>query len=126
MTPICHTSCQSQDAAVAVPKEGKPSVHRAWMLAVLLACGAATTTAHADEDIDRENLARIAHEISRVKLMVAEAAKASDQGHQPQRIKFRYDWLVQDLQMLHDGVTTHVDAPRQPRPVAPLRGDYRQ
>ena len=43
-----------------------------------------------------------------------------------QRVKFRYDWLQNDLEMLREGIKRHVDSARQPRPVPPLRGDYRQ
>lgn len=107
----------------ASPPSSSRPVHRAWLLALLLSSAAALTPAHADDDSERENLARIAHEIARVQAMVADAAQTAPTG---QRVKFRYDWLIQDLQMLRDGVVTHVDAPRQPRPVTPLRGDYRQ
>jgi RAQPRD family integrative conjugative element protein len=55
--------------------------------------------------------------------MVKEAADRAPSG---QRVKIRYDWLLHDLQLLRKGVADHVDAPRQPRPVPPLRGDYRQ
>ena len=34
--------------------------------------------------------------------------------------------VQRDLQMLREGVERHADAARQPRPVPPLRGDYRQ
>ncbi len=104
----------------------KPNAHRAWMLAMLIACAAVTPAAQAasgDADTERENLARISSELERIQVMVKEAADRAPSG---QRVKFRYDWLLQDLQMLHEGVNDHVDAPRQPRPVPPLRGDYRQ
>ncbi|HSV46447.1 MAG TPA: RAQPRD family integrative conjugative element protein, partial [Ramlibacter sp.] len=42
------------------------------------------------------------------------------------RVKFRYDWLGKDLDLVLRGVTDHLDAPRQPRPVPPLVGDYRR
>ena len=103
-----------------------PTAHRAWMIAMLIACAAITPAAQAasgDADTERENLARISSEIERVQVMVKEAADRAPSG---QRVKFRYDWLLQDLQMLREGVSDHVDAPRQPRPVPPLRGDYRQ
>jgi RAQPRD family integrative conjugative element protein len=41
-------------------------------------------------------------------------------------VRFRYEWLKRDLQMMRQGIEQHLDAPRQPRPVPPLRGDYRQ
>jgi RAQPRD family integrative conjugative element protein len=122
MPSIRSTSPTAPSAADA--GTAKPQVHRAWMLAVLLAAGlSAAQVARADEDAERENLARIANEVARLEVMVKEASASAPSG---QRVKFRYDWLQRDLQLLREGVEQHVDAPRQPRPVAPLRGDYRQ
>ena len=43
------------------------------------------------------------------------------------RIRFRYDWLRQDLKQIKDGIQSHIDSPRaQPRSFPPLRGDYRR
>ena len=88
------------------------------IVAVLYAAGA-----HADTDAEREALARIAHELQRVQLLVAESAKTADTSA---RIRFRYDWLERDLDLVLRGIADHVDAPRQPRPVPPLSGDYRR
>jgi RAQPRD family integrative conjugative element protein len=115
-------------APVAISTTDTPpsrkGVRKAWMLAVLIAAGlAASAATRADEDAERENLARIANEIARLEMMVKEATTSAPTG---QRVKFRYDWLQRDLQLVREGVEQHVDAPRQPRPVAPLRGDYRQ
>ena len=97
---------------------------RAWLLALLTAAAlAAPSVRAADDESERENLARIAHEIQRLQAMVSAAAHDAPTG---QRVKFRYDWLQNDLEMLREGVERHVDAARQPRPVPPLRGDYRQ
>ena len=42
-------------------------------------------------------------------------------------MRFRYDWLRQDLQRLRLGIQEHINAPRaQPRSFPPLRGDYRR
>lgn len=97
-------------------------------LFALLVMGMLGTTASAwadvtDDELERERLARIAGEIQQVQVMVSEAEKSAPTG---QRVKFRYDWLLRDLELMQQGVVNHVDAPRQPRPVAPLRGDYRQ
>jgi RAQPRD family integrative conjugative element protein len=80
-------------------------------------------TARADADSEREALARIAQELQRLQAQVAQAAKGADTSA---RIKFRYDWLEKDLELVQRGVTDHLDAPRQPRPVPPLAGDYRR
>lgn len=99
-------------------------VRRAWLLALFVAAGLAAQGAQAgDDDSERENLARIANEITRLQAQVSAAAQDAPTG---QRVKFRYDWLQRDLQMLREGVEHHADAARQPRPVPPLRGDYRQ
>jgi RAQPRD family integrative conjugative element protein len=88
-------------------------------LPLLLAVG----TARADADSEREALARIAHELQRLQAEVAQAAKTADSTA---RVTFRYDWLAKDLELVQRGVTDHLDAPRQPRPVPPLTGDYRR
>jgi RAQPRD family integrative conjugative element protein len=41
------------------------------------------------------------------------------------RVRFRFDWLGRDLALVRRGIEDHADAPRQPRPVPALRGDYR-
>lgn len=79
--------------------------------------------ARADADGEREALARIAHELQRLQVQVAEAARGADTSA---RVRFRYDWLEKDLELMQRGVTDHLDAPRQPRPVPPLIGDYRR
>ena len=117
---------QVQAAPHVVQPTEQPKAHRAWLIAMLIACASAAPMAQAasgDTDTERVNLARIDSELERVQVMVKEAADRAPSG---QRVKFRYDWLLQDLQLLRKGVADHVDAPRQPRPVPPLRGDYRQ
>jgi RAQPRD family integrative conjugative element protein len=52
---------------------------------------------------------------------------AESQALPDTRIRFRYDWLRQDLHRIRDGIQDHIDAPRsEPRRFPPLRGDYRQ
>ena len=92
----------------------------AWCMALLAAAGAVHAN---DEDTERERLARIENEIAHVQALVSEAGRNAPAG---QRVNFRYDWLMADLQMVRDAIVQHLDAPRQPRPVPPLRGDYRQ
>jgi RAQPRD family integrative conjugative element protein len=79
--------------------------------------------AHADADSEREKLAVISNELQRLQELVAEASKYADRTARPQ---FRYDYLLADLKLVKDGVDTHSDAPRQPRPIVPLKGDYRR
>lgn len=89
----------------------------------ILATTASAWASVTDDELERERLARIANEIAEVQNMVAQAEQSAPTG---QRVKFRYDWLQRDLDLLRQGITSHMDAPRQPRPVTPLRGDYRQ
>lgn len=95
----------------------------ACLAAVILATTASAWADVADDELEREKLARIAYELENVQALVADAERTAPTG---QRVKFRYDWLLKDLEMLRQGVVTHADASRQPRPVTPLRGDYRQ
>ena len=78
---------------------------------------------HADADSEREKLAVISNEIQRLQELVAEASKYADRTA---RVQFRYDYLLADLKMVKESVDTHADAPRQPRQIAPLKGDYRR
>jgi RAQPRD family integrative conjugative element protein len=78
--------------------------------------------ARADEDAQREALARIAHELSRLEQLTTEAQRQQDVNG---RVRFRFDWLGRDLALVRRGIEDHADAPRQPRPVPVLRGDYR-
>lgn len=97
---------------------------RAWIAAVLMAATAVAGTAHAgDVDSEREALSRISGEIEQVQNMVAQAAQNAPAG---QRVAFRYDWLQRDLDLMRAGIAEHLEAPREPRPVPPLRGDYRE
>lgn len=95
----------------------------ACLAAVMLATTATAWADVTDDELEREKLARIATELQSVQAMVADADRTAPTG---QRVKFRYDWLQRDLELLRQGVATHTDAPRQPRPAPPLRGDYRQ
>jgi RAQPRD family integrative conjugative element protein len=85
----------------------------------------AALPARADDDLEREQLARIANELQNVEAMADQAQRAVQTGQPAAQVRFRYDWLKRDLQMMRQSIEQHVDAPRQPRPVPPLRGDYR-
>ena len=78
----------------------------------------------ADANAEREALARLIHEIEAFTPLIDTAeAQASPDA----RIRFRYDWLRQDLIGIRAGIQQHIDAPRvEPRTFPPLRGDYRQ
>ena len=88
-----------------------------------LAALAGSASVRADEDQERENLARLEHEI---RVLQANVRSAAAQGNTLARVQFRYDWLEQDLELVRRGLADHLDAPRQPRPVPPLKADYRR
>ena len=93
---------------------------------LLCLCALALLTSpavRADEDQERENLARLEHEI---RVLQANVRSAAAQGNTLARVQFRYDWLEQDLELVRRGLADHLDAPRQPRPVPPLKADYRR
>lgn len=90
----------------------------------LLGIAVTANQAVADADGEREALARLAHEIEALAPLVA---KAEAQAEPDARIRFRYEWLRQDLDRVRSGIQAHIDAPRaEPRKVEPLRGDYRR
>jgi len=80
--------------------------------------------AHADADGEREQLARVIHELQAIEPLLR---AAQSQANPDARVRFRYDWLRQDLQRMRLGIQEHINAPRtQPRSFPPLRGDYRR
>ena len=80
--------------------------------------------ARADAAGEREALARVIHELQALEPLLR---AAQSQSNPDARVRFRYDWLRQDLQRLRLGIQEHINAPRtQPRSFPPLRGDYRR
>ena len=78
----------------------------------------------ADADGERAALARIIHELQAIDPLITEAAS---QANPDARVRFKYDWLRQDLDRIRLGIQEHIDAPRsEPRTFPPLRGDYRR
>ena len=100
-------------------------MHARWLAAIVctgLVFG--SSQALSDPDAEREALARLIHEIEALEPIISTAESQSSPNA---RIRFRYDWLRQDLERIRAGIQEHIDAPRnEPRKVPPLRGDYRQ
>ena len=91
------------------------------LVAALLPLG---SLALADADAEREALARLTHEIEALEPLIR---SAESQANPDARVRFRYDWLRQDLARVRLGIQEHIDAPRaEPRTFPPLRGDYRR
>jgi len=79
---------------------------------------------YADEDAEREALTRIVHELRAVESLITQAQSQADNDA---RVRFQYDWLRHDVNLMKDGIQAHIDSPRaQPRSFPPLRGDYRR
>ena len=95
-----------------------------WLPSFLIIGFAITPAAFADADAEREVLAKIIHELNTLESLIK---RAEVNVEQDSRIRFRYDWLRQDLKQIRDGIQSHIDSPRaQPRSFPPLRGDYRR
>ena len=92
--------------------------------ATLLALAIIAPGSVADVDGERAMLARLVHEITLLEPLISSSEAEADPDA---RIHFQYDWLRQDLERVRAGIQAHLNAPRnEPRPVPPLRGDYRQ
>ena len=104
---------------------GKYHMRPPWLVGVaVLAFLFSFSAVLADADAEREALARLMHEIEALTPLIE---TADSQANPDARIRFRYDWLRQDLQRIQAGIQEHIDAPRaEPRTFPPLRGDYRQ
>lgn len=95
-----------------------------WSSTLLILGLSVTPAAFADADAEREALAKITHELNTLEPLINRAEANTDKDS---RIRFRYDWLRQDLKQIRDGIESHIDSPRaQPRAFPPLRGDYRR
>lgn len=95
-----------------------------WAAVAAVVSLLSVASAMADPDAERESLARLIHEIEALAPLVD---TAESQASPDTRIRFRYDWLRQDLERIRAGIQEHIDAPRtEPRTFPPLRGDYRQ
>jgi RAQPRD family integrative conjugative element protein len=95
-----------------------------WLPSFLIIGLVVTPAAFADADAEREALAKVIHELNALDSLIKRAETNAEQNS---RIRFRYDWLRQDLKQIKDGIQSHIDSPRaQPRSFPPLRGDYRR
>jgi len=95
-----------------------------FLIVGLLGAALPVQFAVADADGERAALARIIYELQAIDPLITEAAS---QANPDARVRFRYDWLRQDLDRIRLGIQEHIDAPRsEPRTFPPLRGDYRR
>ena len=103
-------------------RAAKPGRLCAALLAWAL-LSAPTASAWADSDGERAALARLAAEIDALEPLVHEAERQADAAD---RRRFAYDLLQADLKKIKDGIREHLDRPREPKPPAPLAGEYRR
>ena len=97
---------------------------RFWPSTFLILGLCVAPAAFAGADAEREALAKVIHELNALEPLIK---RAEANAEQDSRIRFRYDWLRQDLKQIKDGIQSHIDSPRaQPRTFPPLRGDYRR
>ena len=95
-----------------------------WLPSFLIIGLVVTPAAFANAAAEREALAEVIHELNALESLIK---RAEANAEQDSRIRFRYDWLRQDLKQIKDGIQSHIDSPRaQPRSFPPLRGDYRR
>ena len=100
------------------------SILLAGILAGILAAIIPLHFARADAEGERDALARVIHELQAIEPLLR---LGQAQANPDNRVRFRYDWLRQDLERVRIGVQEHINAPRaEPRNFPPLRGDYRR
>ena len=100
-----------------------PVISRSMALGAGLALAVASAPGRAN-DAEREALARLAHELAALTALIDDAEQRANRAA---RVRFRYDWLRQDLARVRTGILEQVATERaEPRSVAPLKGDYRR
>ncbi|MAT91233.1 MAG: conjugal transfer protein [Halioglobus sp.] len=76
-----------------------------WPSTFLILGLSVAPAAFADVDAEREALAKIIHELNALEPLIKQAeANAVEDA----RIRFRYDWLRQDLKQIKDGIQSHI------------------
>ena len=70
-----------------------------------------TMNAQADIWAEREALAKVVSEINAIEHLVHDASKLSENRS---RVKFNYDALMNDLEIIKTGINTHLSQPIDP------------
>ena len=87
----------------------KPHLRHAKLMVLFGWLSVLGNTALADPDAEREALAHLIHEIEALEPLIR---TAQSQANPDARIRFRYDWLRQDLARSVGGAGTHRCAAR--------------
>ncbi|MBE0469922.1 MAG: RAQPRD family integrative conjugative element protein [Methyloprofundus sp.] len=115
----CQTNQVKQDDGVASEPTAAPHVFQAPIPTASYEPGIIDSAA-----LERRALLEILAHIEQTESLI-NVARA--QQNPDQRIKFRYDWLNDDLHKVSRGIRDHLKAPQsQPRSVEPVLGDYRR
>ena len=81
-----------------------------------------TNFAFADTQSENEELARINSVLNALYPMIDAAQAATPKN---QRVTFRYDWLIKDIQDIQAGIAEKINqVPIEPRIVEPLQTQY--
>lgn len=81
------------------------------LLTAFVLAGPMSAAVQADVWVEREALAQVASEISALERLVNDASKLSENDT---RVKFNYDTLMNDLQIIRAGINTHLSQPINP------------
>lgn len=83
-----------------------------------------STSTFADTDSERENLARIVKEIN---FLIGEVKAIEADAPENTRIRFAYDLLREDLILMRQGISNHINGSLDAtRPTKPLHGIYQR
>ena len=77
-----------------------------WLPSFLIIGLVVTPAAFANAAAEREALAEVIHELNVLESLIK---RAEANAEQDSRIRFRYDWLRQDLKQIKDGIQSHID-----------------
>ena len=84
---------------------------RAFLLTTATAIAMSASAAQADVWQEREALAKVASEISALERLVHDASKINQADG---RVKFNYDTLMADLELIRSGIAAHLSQPINP------------
>ena len=93
------------------------------MFLLMLITLSISPTAYSRQTSERADLEQIQKELIYLEEFII---KARNKNEHTARIRFRYDWLINDIKTVQHGIKAHLDAPIiQPKVIKPLKGDYR-
>jgi len=92
------------------------------ILSLVLLLGAVITPAHANEEIERENLSLFVKEID---FLISEVGRMKSLSRSDNRLIFDYSSLRSDLMSMKQGIRSYINKDiNDGRIISPLKGDY--